>query len=87
MGDDNSTREISMDMKIKAISPNLSGNVGLFNQLNIQLRQISGVFSFILKNHLIHSTYRSLITKRNVYLYKDEVSGWKIACGIIFLKI
>ena len=76
-----------MDMKIKSIDPNLPRNVDLLNQQNILLRQFNGVLNFILKNHLIRTSYTSLIPKQNIYLYEDEVSGRKITCGIILLKM
>ena len=87
MGDDSSTRVIYMDMKIKAINPNVPGNIGLFNQQKIQLRQISGVLNFILKNHLIRSIYTSLRPNQSIYLYEDEFSRRNIVCGIILLNM
>ena len=87
IGSDNSTQEISIDMQIKSIDPNLTRNVELVNQQNIRLRHFNGVLNFILKNHRIRSSYKSLIPKQNIYLYEDEVSGRKIACGIILLKM
>ena len=87
MGDDSSTWTISADTNIKAINPNVPINVSLVNQQKILLRKLSGVLNFILKNNLICGSYTSLIPNKIVYLYKYNVSGRKIVCGIILLKM
>ena len=41
----------------------------------------------ILKNHLQRKSFTSLNPKSNLYEYKDEVSGRRIACSLVKLKL
>ena len=90
MGDESSTRTIphsSSDMVIKAVDPNKMGNPGLINRRKILLRQYSGMLNTILKTHLQRTSYTSLYLKSNMYEYKGEVSGRRIMCGLVKLKL
>ena len=74
MGDENSTLATSNNMVIKAIDPNKTGNVGLCNHQKTQMRQYSRVVNFIIKNHLIRSSYTYKNHNKDLFAYKDEVS-------------
>ena len=90
MGDKLSTRTIphtSSYIVIKAVDPNKTGNPGLVNQRKILLRQYSGMLNTILKTHLQRTRFTSLNPKSNIYEYKDKVSGRRIACGLVKLKL
>ena len=90
MGDKSSTQTIpltSSDMVIKAVDPNKAYNPGLVNRRKILLRHYSGMLNTILKNHLQRTSFTSLNPKFNMYEYKDEVSGRRIACGLLKLKL
>ena len=41
----------------------------------------------IIKNHLQRTSFTSLNLKSNMYEYKDEVSGRRIVCGLVKLKL
>ena len=41
----------------------------------------------ILKNHMQRTSFTSLNSKSNMYVYKDRVSGRRIACGLVKLKL
>ena len=90
MGDESSTQTIpltSSDMVIKAVDPNKAGNPGLVNRRKILLRKYSGMLNMILKNHLQRTSFTSLYLKSNIYEYKDKVSGRRIACSLVKLKL
>ena len=87
MGDENQDLLVSTDMKIKAIDPNKVGNQGLVNRQKIRLRRLSGALHFIAKNHIKRSSYNSFYPRKEIFLYKDEITGREFVCGIIFLKL
>ena len=90
MGDESSTQTIphtSSDMVIKAVDLNKVVNPGLVNRRKILLRQYSVMLNTILKTHLQRTSFTSLNPKSNMYDYKDEVSGRRIACGLAKLKL
>ena len=87
MGGESSTLVTSTDMQIKAIDPNKIGNAGLVNQFKIRLRRLSGALHFILKNHVSRSSYNSFLPSLKICLYQDKVSGRKLICGLILLKM
>ena len=74
-------------MVIKAVDPNKTSNPGLVNRCKIIIRQYSGMLNTILKTHLQRTSFTSLNPKSNMYEYKDEVSGRRIACGLVKLKL
>ena len=74
-------------MVIKAVDPNKAGNPGLVNRRKILLRQYSGMLNTIFKSHLQRMSFTSLNPKSNLYEYKDEVSGRRIACSLVKLKL
>ena len=90
MGDNSSTLTPppnKASMIIKAVDPNARGNQGLVTRRKILLRQYSGMLNMILKNHLQRTSFTSLNPKSETYLYTDEVSGRRIACGLVKLKL
>ena len=90
MGDGSSTRTIphtSSDMVIKAVDPNKAGNPGLVNRCKILLRQYLGMLNTIQKTHLQRTSFTSLSPNSNMCEYKDKVSGRRIACGLVKLKL
>ena len=89
MGDKFSTQTIPLTssyMVIKVVDPHTAGKPGLVNQHKILLRQYLGMLNTILKNHLQRTSFTSLNPKSNIYEYKDEVSGRRIACGLLKLN-
>ena len=85
MGEEISTLATSTDIIIKAIDPNKTGNVGLCNHQKIRMRQYSSVVNFIIRNHLIQSSYTYQNPKKYLFTYKDEVSVREVSCGLIKL--
>ena len=49
------------------------------------MRQYSSIVNFIIKNHLIQSSYKYQNPKKDLFTYKDEVSGREVYCGLIML--
>ena len=47
--------------------------------------QYSSIVDLIIKNHLIRSSYTSHNPKKDLFTYKDEVSGREMFCGLINL--
>ena len=45
------------------------------------------MLNMILKNHLQRARFTSLNPKSVMYQYKDEVSGRRIVCGLVKLKL
>ena len=89
-GDETSTLTVPptpTNMIIKVVDPNIVCNPGLINQCKILLRQYSGMLNMILKNHLQRTSFASLNPKSTIYQYKDEVSGRRIVCGLVKLKL
>ena len=87
MGGENQGLAKSTDMIIKAIDPNKVGNLGLVNRRKIRLRRLSIAVHFIIKNHIKRSSYNSFQPDKAVFEYTEEVSGRKIVCGLILLKL
>jgi hypothetical protein len=87
MGGETQDLDISTDMVIKAIDPNKTGNQGLVNRYKIRLRRLSGALHFIAKNHIKRTSYNSFYPRKELFLYKDEVTGRQYVCGIVFLKL
>ena len=90
MGEESSTGTIpltSSNMVIKAVDLNKAGKPCLVNRRKILLHQFSGMLNTILKNHLQRTGFTSLNLKSNMYEYKDEVSGRRITCGLVKLKL
>ena len=74
-------------MVFKAVDPNKAGNPGLINRRKILLCQQLGMLNTILKNHLQRTNFTSLNPNSNMYKYKNEVSGRRITCGLVKLKL
>ena len=87
VGDENSTLTKSADMIVKAIDPNKPGNVGFINHEKTQNMQFSSALNFILKNHLERSRFISLNPKKAIFAYSDEVTGRKVDCGLVKLRL
>ena len=87
MGGESQGRARSTDMIIKAIDPNKAGNLGLVNRRKIRLRRLSIAVHFIIKNHIKRSSYNSFQPDKEKFEYTEEVSGRKIVCGLILLKL
>ena len=70
-GDEHSNLTKSVDMIIKAIDPNATGNIGLVNHEKIRNRQFSSALNFILRNHLQQASFISLNPKKDTFTYTD----------------
>ena len=87
MGGANSTLAASTDQEIKAIDPNAAGNAGLVNRHKIHLRRLSTVMHFIFKNNITRTSYTSFQPNKDKFVYKDEITGREITCGLILFKM
>ena len=90
LGKELSTRTIpltSSDMVIKEVDQNKADNKGIVNRRNILLRPYSGMLNTIIKNHLQRTSLTSLNPKSNMFECKDKVSGRRIACVLVKLKL
>ena len=87
MGDDSSTLTTSTDMIIKAINPNAAGNLGLVNRHKIRLRRIAAILHFIFKNNVTRTSYTLFQPNKEKFVYKDEITGRAIKCGLILFKM
>ena len=90
MGDDSSNLAVPpapVEMIIRAVDPNVAGNLGLVNRRKVLLRQQSGILNEILRNHIQRSSYTSLNPKSVLFKYKDEATGIQIDCGLVKLKL
>ena len=90
MGNETSTLTAPPDaanMIIRAVDPNVAGNLGLVNRRKILCRQQSGILDAILRNHIQRSSYTSLNPKSVLFKYKDEATGMQIDCGLVKLKL
>ena len=85
MDNEKSTLVTSTDMIITAIDTKKTGNVSLCNHQKIQMRQCSSIIIFIIKNHLIQSSYTSQNPNKDFFTYKDKVIRRKVPCGLIKL--
>ena len=75
MGNEGQGFTKSMDMVIKAIEPNKTGNQGLINRIKIHLRRFSGDLHFIFNNHITRTGYTSFQPQMDICLYTKEVSS------------
>ena len=69
-------------MKFEPLDPNSTGNLGLVNRQNIQLRQNIAIFHHLFKNAVSRSSYTSFFPNKKMYTYTDFVTGRKIAGGL-----
>ena len=87
MGGESQELSISNYMVIKAVYPNQGNNQGLFNRYKSQLRRLSGAVCFIAKNHIKCFRYNPFYPCKEIFEYIHEVTGCRILCGLIFLKL
>ena len=87
MGDINSTLTISTDMVIKAIDPNAAGNLGLVKRHKIRLRRLAEILHFTFKNNVTRTSYTSFQANKDKFVYKDEITGRTITCGLNLLNM
>ena len=85
MGRDNSALKLSTDMVIRALDPDVGGNLGLVNVRKIRLCQLSRALHFMFKNAILRSSYTSFMPTD--FTYSDEATGRSIVCGLILLKL
>ena len=83
----NSTLTTSTDMVIKAINPNAAGNLGLVNQHKIRLRRITVILYFTFKNNVTRTSYTSSQPNKDKFVYKDNITGREITCGLTLLNM
>ena len=87
MGYENSTLTASTDMVIKAIDPNAAGNLGLVNRHKIRLRRFAAILHFTFKNNATRKSYTLFHQNKDKFVYKDEITGRAITCGLTLLKM
>ena len=72
-------------MVIRALDPDVGGNLGLVNVRKIRLCQLSRALHFMFKNAILRSSYTSFMPTD--FTYSDEATGRSIVCGLILLKL
>ena len=87
MEGDNSTLTTSTDMIIKAIDNNAAGNLGLVKQHKIRFLQLAEILHFIFKNNVTSTTYNSFQPNKDRFVYKDNITGRVITCGLILFNM
>ena len=76
-----------MEMVIKAINYNAVGNLGLVNRHKIRLLRLAAILHFTFKNNLKRTSYTSFQPNKDKFVYKDEITGRAITCGLTLLKM
>ena len=87
MGYDKYTLTRSTDMIIKAIDPNAAGNLGLVNRHKISLCRLAEILHFIFKNNVTRTSYTSFHPNKDTFVYKGEITGRVITCGLTLFKM
>ena len=87
MGDKKSTLTTSTDMVINFIDPNSAGNLGLVNRNKIRLCLLAAIMHFTFKNNVTRTSYTSFHPNKYNFVYKDEITGRAITCGLTLLKM
>ena len=74
-------------MFIKAIDTNAAGNLGLVNRHKIQLRRLAAILNFTFKNNVTRTSFTLFHPNKDKFVYKDDISGREITCGLNLLKM
>ena len=87
MGYDNSTLTTLKYMIIKTIDPNSAVSLGLVNRHKIRLHRLAAILHFIFKNNVTRKSYTLFQPNKDKLVYKDEITGRAITCGLILFKM
>lgn len=84
---DSDTRRVAPlpgeELTMKAVDVNAPGNDGLVARLRVQQRTVSHMMHQCLKAMMPMVAYKAFLLQKQLFVYRDEISGRNAYCGIV----
>ena len=87
MVDNNSTLTTLTDVFIKAINRNAAGEIDLVNRHKIRFLWLAAILHLTFKNNVTRTSYTLFQPNKDKFVYKDEITGQAITCGLTLLNM